>query len=112
MSLSYQVVSAQALVALAAGAAFLLLGRAEALGALLGGLSTAVPGAYYAWRAGRTRSPQRLLALGVGKFLSTCVLLALAIAVVRVPPLGLFVTLGLSQLAYVVVPLLADRAPG
>jgi F0F1-type ATP synthase assembly protein I len=108
LSLSYQVVSAQALVALVVAATFLLLGAAdEALGALLGGLSSAAPGAYFAWQASRTRSPQRLLAMGVGKFLSTCVLLAMAIAVFRVPPLGLFLALGLGQLAYVVVPLLA-----
>ena len=99
------------LVTLAAGLVFALLrGPVEAGAALLGGASVAVPAAWFAWRASRERSPQKLLGFGVGKFVSTCALLAAAVVVFRPPPTGLFVTLFACQLAYVLVPLLAGKA--
>ena len=111
LSLSFQVVSAQALITLAAVVSFALFwSSGQAAAAALGGLSVAAPAAYFAWRADRERSPQKLLGLGVGKFVSTCALLAGAVVLFKPPPAGLFVTLFACQLAYIVVPLMADKS--
>lgn len=75
------------------------------MAALLGGACVLLPAAYLAWRAGRERSPQKLLAMGVGKFVSTCALLAIAMVLVKPSPLGFFPALVVAQLMYVLVPL-------
>ena len=77
----------------------------DARAALLGGFSVLVPAGYYAWRVSRERSPQKLLVMGVGKFISTCVLLALAMVLFKPPPMGFLGGLIVTQLMYVLVPL-------
>ena len=43
--------------------------------------------------------------MGMGKFVSTCALLAIAMVLVKPPPLGFFSALVAAQLMYVLVPL-------
>jgi len=98
-------VTAQALVTVVAALLFALFGGLrEGAAALLGGLCVALPAGLMAWRAARERSPQRLLVLGVVKFAGTCLLLAAVIVAFEPAPAGLFVTLVVCQLTYVVVP--------
>lgn len=75
------------------------------MAALLGGACVLLPAAYLAWRAGTERSPQKLLVMGVGKFVSTCALLAIAMVLIKPLPLGFFTALVVAQLMYVLVPL-------
>ena len=106
MPLTYRVVTAQLLATLAVA---LICGLAwsleDARAALLGGVAVVVPAGYYAWRASRERSPQKLLVMGVGKFVLTCVLLALAMVLFKPPPAGFLGGLIVAQLMYVLVPL-------
>jgi len=98
-------VTAQALVTVVAAALLALFGGVrEGWSALVGGACVALPAAGLALRAARERSPQRLLLLGVAKFVGTCLLLALAVVLLRPAPLGMFVTLVVCQLTYVLVP--------
>lgn len=97
--------TAQALVTVVAALLFALFGGLrEGWAALLGGSCVALPAALMAWRALRERSPQKLLALGVVKFAGTCVLLATVIVAFKPAPAGLFVTLVVCQLTYVLIP--------
>jgi hypothetical protein len=75
------------------------------MAALLGGACVLLPAGYLAWRAGTVRSPQKLLVMGMGKFVSTCALLAIAMVLVKPSPLGFFAALVVAQLMYVLVPL-------
>ena len=75
------------------------------MAALLGGACVLLPAGYLAWRAGTIRSPQKLLVMGMGKFVSTCALLAIAMVLVKPSPLGFFAALVVAQLMYVLVPL-------
>ena len=79
----------------------------SAIAALLGGGCVLLPAAYLAWRSGRERSPHKLLVMGVGKFVSTCALLAIAMVLAQPSPMGFFAALIVAQLMYVLVPLVA-----
>lgn len=83
-----------------------------ALAALLGGGCVALPAGYLAWRAGRERSPQKLLVMGFGKFISTCALLAIAMVLIQPSPVGFFAALIIAQLMYVLIPLAAGHRAG
>ena len=82
----------------------LVWGFEEARSAVFGGGCVLVPAMYFAWRLSQQRSPSKLLAMGVGKFVSTCALLALAMVVARPSPLGFFAALIVAQGMYVLVP--------
>lgn len=69
----------------------------------------ALPAGYFAWRLNTTRSAQKLLAMGVGKFVTTCALLVVAMIVLAPSPLALFTALIAAQLMYVVIPLAGGR---
>lgn len=88
----------------------LVWGFEDARSAAIGGACVAVPAAYFAWRLNRTRSAQQLLAMGVGKFVATCVLLVAAFALTRPSPLSLLGALVAAQLMYVLVPLFSERS--
>lgn len=62
------------------------------------------PCAYYAWMSSRTFNASRLLAQGVIKTILTAVLMAVAIVVFAIEPLGFFVTFAVMQLSYFARP--------
>ena len=68
--------------------------------ALLAGLSSLVPTAYYAWVLSRTLNPARLLLHGVLRSLLTMTALALCIVLTVIEPLGFFTTFALMQLSF------------
>lgn len=102
----------QLVTALVMAAALLLIAPEQSFAALLAGLVCVVPGAFFAWRSQRERSPGRLLGQGVLKFVLTLVSMALVFAWFVPPPLGFFATFVLMQAMYVVGPLgQADQPP-
>jgi F0F1-type ATP synthase assembly protein I len=83
---------------------------AQALAAFLAGAVVVVPNGYFAWRVGVERSPGRLLAHGVMRFVVTVVLMALTFVVFRPAPLGFFSAFVLMQAMYAAGPLLIGRS--
>lgn len=104
------IVGLQLVGALAVAAMLLLLvGTGQAFAALLAGAVVVVPNGYFAWRAGVERSPGRLLAHGVIRFLLTVFLMAAAFVLFAPEPLGFFSAFLLMQVMYVAGPLLVGR---
>lgn len=108
MPLTYRMVVMQGCAVLIAAVALLPVAREETWAALLAGAVSVVPNALYAWQSERERSPGRLVAFGLLRFLLTLALLGAAIALLRPAPLGFFGAFVLGQLAFFVAPLL-DR---
>jgi F0F1-type ATP synthase assembly protein I len=77
----------------------------NAVAALLGGACVLLPAGYLAWRVRRERSPQKLLVMGVGKFVTTCALLVVVMVTIQPSPISFFSALFVAQLMYVLVPL-------
>lgn len=98
----------QVCAALFAAAVLLLVGSKDAWSGLLAGAVSVLPNALFAWLTERQRSPGRLVAFGVLRFVLTILLLAAAVAALRPAPLGFFGTFMLVQLAFVAGPLM-DR---
>jgi F0F1-type ATP synthase assembly protein I len=106
--LTYRTVVIQAFVVLVTAAVLLPVGREETWSALLAGAVSVIPNALFAWQSERLRSPGRLVASGVLRFLLTVTLLGVVMAMLRPAPLGFFGAFAMGQLAFVVAPLL-DR---
>jgi hypothetical protein len=88
---------------------FVLVDSSQAFAALLAGAVVVVPNGYFAWRAGIERSPGRLLAHGVMRFVVTVALMSLSFVAFTPAPLGFFSAFVLMQVMYVAGPLLAER---
>jgi ATP synthase protein I len=102
MPSTFRIVLLQAAIALVIAVGMAPAGIDQSLAALLAGLVCVAPNGYFAWRAGRERSPARLLAHGVGKLVVTTALMAAVFATLRPAPLGFFATFIAMQLMYVV----------
>ena len=111
MPLTYRMVVTQGCAVLVTAVALVPVGREEAWSALLAGAVSVTPNALFAWQSERLRSPGRLVAFGVLRFVLTLVLLGMAIALLRPAPLGFFGAFVLGQLAFVLAPLLDRGAP-
>ena len=85
-------------------------GLNQTVSALAAGMASVIPAGLYAWRASVERSATGFLLQGVLKFALTIVLVAACIILIRPAAAGFFGTLILLQVAYVVAPLLMDRA--
>ncbi|MFU8813870.1 MAG: ATP synthase subunit I [Pseudomonadales bacterium] len=105
-NLPLAIVMLQLTTALVVAGGLFLLDAREAESALLAGATIVIPGGYFAWRARVERSPGRLLAHGMMKFVSTVALMALSFAVFDAAPLGFFSAFVLMQAMYVIAPLL------
>jgi len=88
---------------------FLVVDASQAFAALLAGAVVVVPNGYFAWRVGVERSPGRLLAHGVMRFVLTVALMALTFVVFVPAPLGFFSAFVLMQVMYVAGPSLVER---
>jgi F0F1-type ATP synthase assembly protein I len=100
------IVALQLATAVGVAAGLLLVDAAQAIAALLAGAVVVLPNAYFAWRAGSERSPGRLLAHGMMRFVLTVTLMAAAFAVFKPAPLGFFSAFVLMQAMYAAGPLL------
>jgi F0F1-type ATP synthase assembly protein I len=92
-----------------AAVCFFFADASQAFAALLAGGVVVVPNGYFAWRVAVERSPGRLLAHGMMRFVLTVVLMALTFVVFRPAPLGFFSAFVLMQGMYIAGPLLAQR---
>lgn len=104
------IVGLQFMTSLVVAGALALVDTAEAGAALLAGLVCAGPAGYFAWRSLAERSPGRLLAHGLMKFLATVTLMAMVFAVLKPAPLGFFLAFVLMQAMYVIGPLAQSTA--
>ena len=102
MPSTFRIVLLQAAIVLVIAVGMLPAGIDQSLAALLAGLVCVAPNGYFAWRAGRERSPARLLAHGVGKLVVTTALMAAVFATLKPAPLGFFAAFIAIQLMYVV----------
>jgi F0F1-type ATP synthase assembly protein I len=110
-SLPLTIVALQLAVAVIVAVALLLVDASQAIAALLAGAVVVLPNGYFAWRAGVERSPGKLLAHGMMRFVLTLALMALAFAVFKPAPLGFFSAFVLMQAMYVAGPLLFGNSP-
>ena len=84
----------------------------QSYAALIGALTITLPSTYMAWSNSRTNNPVRILAQGVVKTVTTCLLMVGSLAYLKVEPLGYFTSLVLVQTSYLLAlaPLLkADQ---
>ena len=84
----------------------------QSYAALIGALTITLPSTYMAWSNSRTNNPVRILAQGVVKTVTTCLLMVGSLAYLKVEPLGYFTSLVLAQTSYLLAlaPLLkADQ---
>jgi ATP synthase protein I len=102
MPSTFRIVLLQAAIALVIAVGMTPAGIDQSLAALLAGLVCVAPNGYFAWRAGRERSPARLLALGVGKLVVTIALMVVVFATLKPAPLGFFAAFIAMQLMFVV----------
>ena len=100
MSPALRVVLVQCVLGFGCTLLFLAFGQARS--ALLASVCVIGPTAYFAWVQGRTLHATRVLLHGVVRIALTVTLMAVCIVVVRIEPLGFFVTLAVVQGAYFV----------
>jgi F0F1-type ATP synthase assembly protein I len=108
-SLPLMIVALQLSSALVVATVLFLVDASQAIAALLAGAVVVLPNGYFAWRAGVERSPGRLLAHGMMRFVLVLSLMALVFAVFQPAPLGFFSAFVLMQAMYVAGPLLFER---
>ena len=73
----------------------------ESYAALIGALTIILPSAYLAWSNSRTSNPVRILAQGVVKTVTTCLLMVVGRRCsLQVAPLGYFFSLVIVQFSY------------
>lgn len=106
------IVALQAAGAVGVASGLLLVDAAHAIAALLAGAVVVLPNGYFVLRARAERSPGRLLAYGVMRFVLTTTLMALAFAAFKPAPLGFFSAFLLMQAMYVAGPCLLAARPG
>ncbi|XOV83819.1 MAG: ATP synthase subunit I [bacterium] len=100
MSHPGRIVAIQAMIGLVCVGGFSVYELDQGRSALLAGLSSLLPTAYYAWVLGRTLNAARLLFHGVLRSVLTMMALALCIVLTAIEPLGFFTTLAVMQLSY------------
>lgn len=106
----YRTIALQLVTSLVAAAGFALFDTSQAIAALIAGAVCILPAGWFAWVVTNERSPYRLLAQGLLKFVATVVLMGLAFAWWRPAALGFFSVFALMQLMYVVAPLIGRDA--
>ena len=94
------VIQLQLLIGAVASLGFLGLDVAQSYAALIGALTIILPSAYLAWSNSRTTNPVRILAQGVVKTVTTCLLMVVALVFLQVQPLGFFSSLVIVQVSY------------
>jgi ATP synthase protein I len=109
MPLTFRIVIAQIIAVSAVAVGMSLVGIDQVHSALMGGVVSVTPTAWFAWRAGRTRVGTALVAQGAMKSVGTMLAMVLVFALFRPAPLGFFVAIVAAQLMYVLVPLRGDR---
>ena len=72
----------------------------ESYAALIGALTIILPSACLAWSNSRTSNPVRILAQGVVKTVTTCLLMVVGLVFLQVAPLGYFFSLVIVQFSY------------
>jgi hypothetical protein len=72
----------------------------QSYAALIGALTIILPSAYLAWSNSRTSNPLRILAQGVVKTVTTCLLMVASLVFLQVEPLGYFFSLVIVQVSY------------
>ncbi|MDA1073248.1 MAG: ATP synthase subunit I [Proteobacteria bacterium] len=112
MPLTYRIVIAQLIAVVVVAVGMSLVEVAESRGALIGGVVSVLPAAWFAWRAHRTRRGAVLVAQGAVKSLAAIGLMVVAFVSIRPAPLGFFTALVAAQAMYLVVPLLSARQAG
>jgi F0F1-type ATP synthase assembly protein I len=110
-TLPLAIAALQLAVALFVAAVLLFVDVSQSIAALLAGAVVVLPNGYFAWRAGVERSPGRLLAHGMMRFVLTLALMALVFALLEPAPLGFFSAFVLMQAMYVAGPLLFGNSP-
>jgi F0F1-type ATP synthase assembly protein I len=100
MSHPGRIVLLQAVIGLLCVGAFSTYQLDQGKSALLAGLSSVLPTAYYAWVTNRTLDATRLLLHGVLRSLFTLTALVLCMVLVAIEPLGFFITFAVMQLSY------------
>ena len=94
------VIQLHLLIGAVASLGFLGLDVAQSYAALIGALTIILPSAYLAWSNSRTTNPVRILAQGVVKTVTTCLLMVVALVFLQVQPLGFFSSLVIVQVSY------------
>ena len=94
------VIQLQLLIGAVASLGFLGLDVAQSYAALIGALTIILPSAYLAWSNSRTTNPVRILAQGVVKTVTTCLLMVVSLVFLQVQPLGFFSSLVIVQVSY------------
>ena len=98
----YLVIHLQVLIGAFASVGLLGTGGRESYAAVVGALTIILPSAYLAWSNNRTSNPLRILAQGAVKTTTTCLLMAVALVVMKVEPLGFFFSLVAVQFSYLI----------
>ena len=96
------VIQLQVIMAALASFGFFWVDSKESYAAIIGALTIILPSAYFAWSNSRTNNPLRILAQGVVKTCTTCLLMVVALGFLQVEPLGFFFSLVMVQFSYLV----------
>ena len=108
----YLVLRLQVVIGVSICLGLLVYDARQSYAALIGAITITLPSTYMAWSNSRTNNPVRILAQGVVKTVTTCLLMVGSLAYLKVEPLGYFTSLVLVQTSYLLAlaPLLkADQ---
>jgi F0F1-type ATP synthase assembly protein I len=94
------VLQLQVIIGVISSLGFLGIEVQQSCAALVGALTIILPSAYLVWSNSRTSNPVRILAQGVVKTVTTCLLMVVAVGFLQVEPLGYFFSLVIVQFSY------------
>jgi|TARA_B110000879_G_C11176099_1_gene516044 F0F1-type ATP synthase assembly protein I len=94
------VIQLQVIIGSLSSLGFLGVDVEQSYAALIGALTIILPSAYLAWSNSRTSNPLRILAQGVVKTVTTCLLMVASLVFLQVEPLGYFFSLVIVQVSY------------
>lgn len=112
--LPFRILAVQGVFAAALAIMFLLMGRAQAVSALLAGMVVIAPNVGFAWRVAKASASagqemtaaRRLIGSMVAKLLLSITLLVVAFAWFRPEPVAFFATMIVLQAMYLLTPVL------
>ena len=90
----------QVVIGIISSLGFLGIEVRQSYAALVGALTIILPSAYLVWSNSRTSNPVRILAQGVVKTVTTCLLMVVGVGFLEVEPLGYFFSLVIVQFSY------------
>jgi F0F1-type ATP synthase assembly protein I len=94
------VLQLQVVIGLIFSLGFLGIEVRQSYAALVGALTIILPSAFLVWCNSRTSDPVRILAQGVVKTVTTCLLMVVGVGFLELEPLGYFFSLVIVQFSY------------